>query len=66
VGNKGDFMPFKSKAQERYLYANEPQVAKKWSKEFPNQDFSKLPSRVKAVKEDSGDKHKSHAKHLWG
>jgi len=26
-------MPFKSKKQEKYLWANEPAVAKKWTEE---------------------------------
>lgn len=31
--NKGEIMPFKSKAQMRYMYAKMPKTAKKWSKE---------------------------------
>jgi hypothetical protein len=27
-------MPFKSEKQRRYLYANEPELAKKWSKKY--------------------------------
>ena len=27
-------MPFKSEKQRRYLFANEPEIAKKWSKEY--------------------------------
>ena len=27
-------MPFKSEKQRRYLYANEPEVAKRWSKKY--------------------------------
>ena len=29
-------MPFKSEKQRRYLYANEPEIAKKWSKKYGN------------------------------
>lgn len=29
-------MPFKSKAQARYLFAREPEVAKKYAKETPS------------------------------
>jgi hypothetical protein len=29
-------MPFKSKAQARYLFAREPEVAKKFAKETPS------------------------------
>ncbi len=38
-------MPFQSKAQMRYLYAKEPAVAKKWAKEYPNQNTKDLPSK---------------------
>ena len=27
-------MPFKSEKQRKYLYANEPAVAKKWTKKY--------------------------------
>lgn len=43
-------MPFKSKKQMAYMYANHPGIAKKWSKEYPNQDFNKLPTKVKKKK----------------
>ena len=29
-------MPFKSKAQMREMFANQPKVAKQWAKETPN------------------------------
>lgn len=38
-------MPFKSKAQRGYLYANEPEVAKKFEKKTPK--GKKLPDKVK-------------------
>lgn len=38
-------MPFKSKAQKGYLYANEPAVAKKFQAETPK--GAKLPVKVK-------------------
>jgi hypothetical protein len=37
-------MPFKSKAQRGWMYANEPQMAKRWEKETPK--GKKLPTRV--------------------
>ena len=37
-------MPFKSVAQRRFMYAKHPEIAKKWSKEYPNQ--GKLPEKV--------------------
>ena len=41
-------MPFKSKAQERYLFANDPKVAKEFLKHTPK--GTKLPERVKPKK----------------
>jgi len=37
-------MPFKSKAQQRYLFATKPETAKLWAEHTP--DFKKLPERV--------------------
>ena len=42
--------PFRSKAQMAYLYINHPDIAKRWSKEFPNQNTKKLPRHVKKSK----------------
>lgn len=39
-------MPFKSKAQRRYLYANEPEVAKEFEAHTPK--GKKLPEKVKS------------------
>lgn len=36
-------MPFKSEAQRRFMYAKHPKIAKRWSKEYPNQ--GKLPKK---------------------
>ncbi len=30
-------MPFKSESQRRYLWAEHPQIAKKWADEYPGQ-----------------------------
>ncbi len=37
-------MPFKSQAQRRFMYANYPKIAKRWSKHTPKND--KLPEYV--------------------
>jgi hypothetical protein len=34
-------MPFQSEAQRRFLFANHPEIAKKWAHEFPGK--KKLP-----------------------
>lgn len=44
-------MPFRSQAQRKFLYANHPEIAKRWSAEFPNQ--GKLPVHVKKKKKPS-------------
>lgn len=41
-------MPFKSKAQQRYMFATMPQKAQEWAKETPN--MAKLPEKVKIKK----------------
>ena len=43
-------MPFKSKAQQRYLYAREPKVAERFAKETPASAYKNLPERVKKKK----------------
>lgn len=37
-------MPFKSQAQRGFLFANHPEIAKRWASEYPNQ--GKLPKHV--------------------
>jgi hypothetical protein len=37
-------MPFKSEAQRKWMYANEPKMAKRWSKETPK--GKRLPKKV--------------------
>lgn len=34
-------MPFQSEAQRRFMYAKHPEIAKRWSDEYPDQ--GKLP-----------------------
>lgn len=41
-------MPFKSKAQQRFLYLKHPKIAKQWAKETDS--FSDLPEKVKSKK----------------
>jgi len=38
-------MPFQSEAQRAFMYANHPEIAKRWSREYPNQ--GKLPKKKK-------------------
>ena len=41
-------MPLKSKAQQKRMYANHPEMAKRWDKETPK--GKKLPSKAKKGK----------------
>jgi len=41
-------MPFKSAAQRAWMYANEPEMAKKWQKHTPK--GKKLPRKVSKKK----------------
>ena len=43
-------MPFKSKKQRSYLYAKEPEIAKKWAGEHGNKIVKKKGGRVKYKK----------------
>lgn len=38
-------MPFQSKAQQGFLYANKPKIAKKFAKETPKKAYKKLPKK---------------------
>lgn len=39
-------MPFKSKAQQRYLFAKEPEIAEEFAEKTSKEDFHKLPQYV--------------------
>lgn len=41
-------MPLKSKAQQRFMFAKKPKMAKEWAEETP--DIKKLPEHVKKKK----------------
>jgi hypothetical protein len=38
-------MPFKSKTQQKWMFANKPEMAKEWADETPN--IKSLPNKVK-------------------
>mgnify|MGYP003120776971 FL=1 len=38
-------MPFKSEKQKKYLFANEPKIAKRWAKEYKDGGFIKITPR---------------------
>lgn len=39
-------MPFKSKAQQGFMFSQHPEIAKRWAKETPN--IKNLPAKAKA------------------
>ena len=43
-------MPFKSKAQKKFLFANYPEIAKLWQTEHYEKPSKKLPEHVKKKK----------------
>lgn len=43
-------MPFKSKAQQKYLFAKEPEVAKEFAEHTSKSTYKKLPEHVKPKK----------------
>lgn len=47
-------MPFKSKAQEKWLWANKPGLAQEWQAATPK--GKKLPVHVKSPKKTTGGK----------
>lgn len=40
-------MPFRSEAQRRWMFANDPKMAKRWAKETPKK---KLPEKINSFK----------------
>ena len=38
-------MPFRSKAQQRFMFARHPRIARRWAKH--TKSFKRLPNRVK-------------------
>ncbi len=44
-------MPFRSRAQQKFMFARMPKVAKRWAKETPN--IKNLPQKVRKKKKKS-------------
>jgi len=45
-------MPFKSKAQQRWMFARHPKMAKRWAKKTPN--MKSLPEKRKRWRKKRG------------
>ena len=48
-------MPFKSEAQRRWMWANDPEMAKRWQAETPK--GKRLPKHVKKKKKGKHGRH---------
>ena len=58
-------MPFKSEAQRSFMYANHPEIAKRWSSETKSE--SDLPERVQSNQnQPSNERRMSAMKSLIG
>lgn len=40
-------MPFESKAQQRFMFAKHPEIAKRWASETSKKQFEKMPEKKK-------------------
>jgi hypothetical protein len=49
-------MPFQSEAQRRYLWANQPDIARRWAHEFPNQKHLPKRKKKRTTKKHAGRK----------
>lgn len=50
-------MPFKSKAQQRFLFSQHPDVAEKFAKETPKDAYKNLPEHKEVNKSHPGMFH---------
>ena len=49
-------MPFKSEAQRKWMYANEPEMAKKWEEHTKNKNLPKRSKKKKKMKKVKREK----------
>ena len=70
VGIEGVKMPFKSKAQMRWMFANHPEMAKRWAEHTPN--IKNLPERSYSSssttdedKEENKEKKEKEASYIY-
>ena len=59
-------MPFKSKAQQRYLFAKEPEVAEEFAEKTPKASYKKLPEHVSKDKNGLKAYSKKHRRNSNG
>lgn len=56
-------MPFKSKAQQRYLFSRKPEVAEKFADKTSKKSYKKLPEHVDGPK--SINEHMKNVSHQY-
>lgn len=47
-------MPFKSKAQQKFLFAKKPEIAEEFAEKTPKSAYKKLPEHAKKKKKTKG------------
>jgi hypothetical protein len=57
-------MPFKSKAQQKYLFSKLPEVAREFADKTPKKAYKKLPEHVSEKKKDEKSVKRTVLKHL--
>lgn len=55
-------MPFKSKKQERYLWAKHPEIAKRWEKKYGSYNKKRSQNIIKIKENKMGKKAKKGGK----
>jgi len=56
-------MPFKSKAQQRFMFAKHPKIAKEFASEMTKEQFEELPKKKKKKKTEDGAVERAKAKY---
>jgi hypothetical protein len=57
-------MPFKSRAQQAYLFAKEPEVAEEFAAHTPKSAYKKLPEHVSKDKNHLKEFNKKHRRKI--
>lgn len=52
-------MPFRSKAQQRYMYANNPKLAEEFAQYMDSKDFKSLPEKSSGKNKKKKSKKKT-------
>lgn len=47
ICNQGVYIPFKSRAQQKYLFSQKPEIAEEFAEHTPKSAYKKMPEHVK-------------------